>query len=113
MSVGVRVPAGQTVTYQFCFCLHADFHGADLSLRLHAEDRIADIRLNGSSLPSSGDGLFLGTPIDESFTDPQDFQVGGNCLEIDVVEDTTGEAAGVDIQGSITARDANFECGNH
>lgn len=104
--------AGQTVTYQYCFCLHANFHDPNLSFQIHAEDEIGDIKLNGASLPYSGNGNYQGSPIDESYTDPQYFQVGGNCLEIDVLENTNGEPSGVNIRGSITAKDANCECGN-
>ena len=103
------VDAGATFEYEYCFCLHENFTNPVLELQIHADDEVADIQLNGTSLSYSGDGQFQGDPIDETYTDAALFQAGENCLTL-TVDDTQGVVAGVNVVGTMTAENADCGC---
>lgn len=103
-------------TYEYCFCLEKWFEDAQLVLDLRADDR-AEVYLNGNLV-----GM---TPLTYSFNSPMPtnvtvtnqnlFRVGENCVEV-VVFNTHGVVTGVNIDGSVTARnglccDDRAECG--
>jgi uncharacterized repeat protein (TIGR01451 family) len=93
--------------YTYCFCLNEGFRDPKLDIKLRADDRIADIRLNGHSLAYSGSGNFGGEPIEETYTSRRLFQAGENCLTV-VVEDTYAVITGLNLAGTVTA--TNGEC---
>jgi uncharacterized repeat protein (TIGR01451 family) len=100
-----------TIAYEYCFCLNDGFRDPELTLGILADDAVTDIQLNGTSLPFSGDGsVSVGNPpIGETYTDPDLFQAGDNCLEI-TVEDTANVVSGLDVTGTITAQNADCDC---
>jgi len=106
---GVSSSDVESFTYEYCFCLREGFENPELFLQAQADDQIADIRLNGTTLPFTGDGSFQDEPIQLSYTDTDGFQAGENCLEI-VVEDTQGIFAGLNVTGTMTADNADCDC---
>jgi uncharacterized repeat protein (TIGR01451 family) len=96
--------------YTYCFCLNEGFRKPELSLRLQADDRVDDIRLNGHSLPFAGDGAFQGQPIEETYTDPDYFEAGENCLTV-VVRDQHRVITGLNLVGRMRAANADCGCG--
>jgi len=100
---------GATYEYEYCFCLRDGFSDPELDLRIRADNTVVDIRLNGTSLAFDGDGEFTGDPIEETYTDPDRFQAGDNCLTL-VLENEYWEA-GLNIAGTMAADDADCDCG--
>ena len=99
---------GQSVTYEYCFCLNEGFTNPVLSLTAKADDEIADVRLNGQSLAYAARGG-LWSPIDQTYTDPGPFQEGQNCVQIDVRDDG-GYVSGVNVSASVEADEADCSC---
>lgn len=101
----------QTETFEFtyCFCLNEGFHDPELDLKMRADDAIEDIRLNGNSLPFTGNGTYAGTPVDETYGKQyrRYFQSGENCLTVEI-RDTGGIITGLNLVGTVTA--ANGAC---
>ncbi|WP_396613923.1 DUF11 domain-containing protein (plasmid) [Haloferax sp. S1W] len=108
---GRRLPDEETqYEYTYCFCLNEGFQNPELTLTLQADDLVADIRLNGTSLPFSGDGDFQGAPIEETYTRRRYFQPGENCLTV-VVRDTQQVVSGMNLVGQMRAENADCDCG--
>jgi uncharacterized repeat protein (TIGR01451 family) len=101
-------PPNSAFEYEYCFCLREGFHDPELDLQIRADNTITDIRLNGISLPFTGDGGFQGDPIEETYTDPDPFQAGENCLTL-VLENELN-SAGLNVTGTMTAQNADCDC---
>lgn len=108
---GRTLPAEDTLyEYQYCFCLNEGFQEPELELAVQADDQVDDIRLNGISLPFSGDGNFQGPGIEETWSHRRYFEPGENCLTI-VVRDTEQVISGLNVAGRMRAENADCDCG--
>jgi len=108
---GSLLPAPDTrYEYTYCFCLKEGFRKPELAVRLQADDRVDEIRLNGHSLPYSGTGAFGDEPIEETYTNRRYFQAGENCLTV-VVRDTHRVVTGLNLVGRMRAENADCDCG--
>ena len=93
-------------TYEYCFCLHADFQNPLLSLDLRADDW-ATVFLNGNLLGVTPDPSF-NTPTPSHFEtgDTTLFNVGENCVTI-VVSNSGGVVTGLNVAGTLFAEDGD------
>ncbi len=103
-------------TYEYCFCLEKWFENARLIMDLRADDN-AEVYLNGNFVGATPLTYAFNTPLPTHIdvTNQTLFRVGENCIEV-VVRNTHGVVTGVNIAGSITARnglccDDRAECG--
>lgn len=102
-------PSPSQYEYTYCFCLKPGFENPELDLTIQAGDVVADLKLNGQSLPISGDGDFRDDPLEETYTDPDLFEPGENCLRI-VIQDNHEVITGMNLVGSMTADNADCDC---
>lgn len=115
ISAGYTGPNG-FYTYEYCFCLEKWFENAQLVLDLRADDR-AEVFLNGNLVGATPLSYSFNSPLptNVTVTNQSLFLVGENCVEV-VVRNTHGVVTGVNMDGSVTARnglccDDRAECG--
>lgn len=87
-------------TYEFCFCLCQGFTNASLTLRGLA-DNSADVYVNGSTTPVGSFTGFSGAGSLVQTNNQQLFQVGTNCVRVEV--NNQGGPTGLNIDGTMTA----------
>jgi hypothetical protein len=93
--------------YKFCFCLDDRYKNPVLTLQVRADDA-GQVYLNGNFIGNC-DGFNVAATTTITTSNPSFFHPGENCVTV-LVQNIGGAPTGMDMIGTVTARDGKCCC---